>query len=125
MATFVHNGIGTVRPYIFGRLDLLDFAKEVFGAVELERNKMPHGFHVQAQIGDSVMVLSAMDPPYSEATKASVYVYVEDVDATYQRALAAGATSMSPPADKPWKGRNASVKDSFGNVWYMETYKGS
>ena len=122
---YVHNGIGTARPYVYGRLDLLDFVKQVFGAVELERNQLPAGFHVQAQIGDSVLVLSAMDPPYAAATRASVYVYVEDVDATYQRALAAGATSLNPPKDQPWKGRNAAVKDAFGNIWYMETYKGS
>ena len=121
---YVHNGKGAVRPYVYGRLDLLDFAKNVFGAVELERNKVANGFHVQAQIGDSVLVLSAMDPPYSEATKASIYVYVPDVDATYRRALAEGATSMSEPTDKPWKARMAGVKDTFGNIWYIETYKG-
>jgi PhnB protein len=121
---YVHHGKGTVRPYVYGRLDLPDFVKKVFAAVELERNKLPSGFHVQAQIGDSVMVLSAMDPPYEEATRGSIYVYVPNVDATYQRALAAGATSISPPTDKPWKGRAAGVRDSFGNVWYLETYKG-
>jgi PhnB protein len=122
---YIHNGKGTVRAYIYGRLDLLDFAKQVFGAVELERNKLPNGFHVQAQIGDSVIVLSAMDPPYKEATKASIYVYVEDVDATYKRAMAAGATTLNPPTDKPWQGRMAGIKDAFGNIWYIETYKGS
>jgi len=121
---YVHHGKGTVRPYVYGRLDLPDFVRKVFDAVELERNKLPGGFHVQAQIGDSVMVLSAMDPPYEEATRGSIYVYVPDVDATYQRALAAGATSISQPTDKPWKGRAAGVRDSFGNVWYLETYKG-
>ena len=121
---YVHHGKGTVRPYVYGRLDLLDFVKKVFDAVELERNQLPGGFHVQAQIGDSVMVLSAMDPPYEEATRGSVYVYVPDVDASYQRALAAGATSIAQPTDKPWKGRAAVVKDAFGNTWYIETYKG-
>jgi PhnB protein len=121
---YIHNGKGTARAYIYGHLDLLDFAKQVFGAVELERNKLPNGFHVQAQIGDSVVVLSAMDPPYKEATKGSIYVYVEDVDATYRRALETGATSLNSPTDRPWKGRAAGVKDSFGNVWYIETYKG-
>jgi len=123
-ASYIHQGIGTVRPYVYGRLDLLDFARNVFGAVELERNNITNGFHVQARIGDSVVVLSAMDPPYSEATRASVYVYVPDVDASYKRALAEGARSLSEPTDKPWKGRMASVKDSFGNIWYIETYKG-
>jgi PhnB protein len=121
---YIHNGKGTARAYLFGRLDLLDFVKQVFDAVELERNQLPNGFHVQAQIGDSVVVLSAMDPPYAEATKGSVYVYVEDVDATYKRVIAAGATSLNSPSDKPWHGRSAGVKDSFGNVWYIETYKG-
>jgi PhnB protein len=121
---YVHHGKGTVRPYVFGRLELLDFVKKVFDAVELERNKLPSGFHVQAQIGDSVMVLSAMDPPYEEATRSSIYVYVPDVDATYQRALAAGAVSIAQPTDKPRKGRAAGLKDSFGNTWYIETYKG-
>jgi PhnB protein len=122
--SYVHHGRGTVRPYIFGGLDLLDFARDVFGGVELERNAIRNGFHVQAQIGDSVIVLSAMDPPYEKATKASVYVYVEDVDAVYRRALARGATSLAEPADKPWNGRNAGVTDSFGNTWYIETYMG-
>ena len=105
--TYIHNGKGTVRAYVYGRLDLLDFAKQVFDVVELERNKLPNGFHVQAQIGDSVIVRSATDPPYKEATKASIYVYVEDVDATYKRAMAAGATSLDSPRDQPWQGRSA------------------
>jgi len=84
--------------------------------------RLPREFHVQAQIGDSVMVLSAMKPPYKEAMRASIYVYVEDVDATYKRALAAGATSLNEPVDKPWKARTAGVKDIFENIWYIETY---
>jgi PhnB protein len=121
---YIHNGKGTVRAYVYGRLDLLDFTKQVFGAVELERNTIRNGFHVQAQIGDSVLVLSAMEPPYEKATKASVYVYVDDVDATYERALTAGATSLEAPRERPWKARMAGVQDSFGNIWYIETYHG-
>ena len=122
--SYVAQGRGTVRPYVYGRLDLLDFVKEVFGAVEIERNKVPRGFHVDAQIGDSMIVLAAMDPPYEEATKSSIYVYVADVDAAYKRALAFGAASVSEPTDRPWKARMGGVKDSFGNIWYIETYKG-
>jgi PhnB protein len=120
----IRNGIGAVRPYIYGRLDLLDFVKRVFGAVELERNSVAGGFHVQAQIGDSVVVLSAMEPPYAEATRASIYVYVDDVDAAYERALAAGASSLAKPGQRPFQERTASVKDAFGNVWYLATYTG-
>jgi PhnB protein len=76
------------------------------------------------QIGDSVVVLSAMEPPYVEATRASIYAYVEDVDAAYARALAAGASALARPAGRPFQERTASVKDTFGNVWYLATYTG-
>jgi PhnB protein len=51
-------------------------------------------------------------------------VYVDDVDAAYQRALASGATSITAPEDKPYQERSAGVKDSFGNIWYIATYTG-
>jgi PhnB protein len=120
----IRNGMGAVRPYLFGRLDLLDFVKDVFGAVELERNSVSGGFHVQARIGDSVVVMAAMDQPYPAATKASTYVYVDDVDAVYARAIAAGAIAVAGPTDQPYQERNATVRDSFGNIWYISTYKG-
>ncbi len=122
---YVRNGIGVVRPFIYGRLDLLDFVKRVFGGVELERNSVAGGFHVQTRIGDSVLVLSAMEPPYAQATRASAYVYVDDVDAAYERAVAAGASSLGKPADRPFQERTASVKDGFGNIWYIATYIGT
>jgi PhnB protein len=120
----IRHGIGAIRPFLYGRLDLLEFVKQVFGAVELERNIVPGGFNVQAQIGDAVLVMAAMDPPYEAATRASVYVFVDDVDAAYARAIAAGATSLSAPTDKPFQERSCGVKDSFGNIWYISKYTG-
>jgi hypothetical protein len=67
----VRNGVGAVRSFVFGRLDLIDFVARVFGAVELERNALDKGFHVQARIGDSVVVLSAMEPPRERRRSAS------------------------------------------------------
>ncbi len=124
MNEHVRNGVGAVRPFVYGRLDLLDFVKSVFGATELERNKVANGFHVQVQIGDSVLVLSAMEPPYEGATRASIYVYVVDVDATFERAIAAGAIPLGNPTDRPFQERTVGVKDTFGNVWYVATYTG-
>ena len=49
----IRNGIGAVRPFVYGRLDLLDSVKHVFDASEVERNAVANGFHVQARIGDS------------------------------------------------------------------------
>jgi len=80
-------------------------------------------FHIESQIGDSVVVLETGDPPHSSATLGSVYVYVEDVDAAYRRALECSATSLAEPEDKPYEERAAGVKDSFGNTSWISTYK--
>lgn len=124
MNQHIRNGRGAVRPFIFGRLDLIDFVMSVFDAVEVERNAIGSGLHMQVQIGDAVVVLSAMDPPYAGATRASTYVYVEDVDAVYARAIAAGASSLATPEQRPFQERTASVKDGFGNIWYLASYTG-
>jgi PhnB protein len=118
----IRNGVGAVRPFLYGRLDLIDFVRDAFGAVEVERNTVAGGFHVAARIGDSVVVVVGMEPPYQAATKASVYVYVEDVDAVYARAVAAGAEAVSAPKDQPYQERTATVRDTFGNTWYIATY---
>ena len=125
MATEKHirHGIGAARPYLYGILDLIDLVKQAFGAEELERLPSARGFHIEAKIGDSVIVLEVGEfPPNVSLTRASIYVYVPDVDAAYRRALAAGATSIAPPEDKPYQERAAGVKDSFGNVWYFATF---
>jgi PhnB protein len=123
-ASYVRHGVGTVRPYLYGNLDLIEFVQQVFGAVELERSEFgPRSFHVEAAIGDSVVVLEVSDPPHASAAPASIYVYVPDVDAAYGRALEAGAEEIAPPQDKPYDERAAGVKDSFGNTWWIATYQ--
>jgi PhnB protein len=123
-AGYVRHGVGTVRPYLYGPVDLIEFVQQVFGAVELERVESgPGGFHVEAAIGDSVVVLEVGDPPPAIAAPASVYVYVPDVDAAYGRALEAGAEEVSPPKDQLYNERAAAVKDSFGNTWWIATYQ--
>ena len=121
---YIRHGRGTVRPYIYGNLELPDFVKQVFGAEELERSgNRAEGFHVEMQLGDSVIVL---ETGHFEPTtpRSSVYVYVPDVVATYERAIQAGATSVEEPSDKPYQERGAGIKDSFGNIWWLGTYTG-
>jgi PhnB protein len=121
----IRYGVGSVRPYLYGRLDMLELVKRAFGAVELERHEVRNkGFHVEARIGDSIVVMEVCDPPHPSGKPASIYVYVDDVDAAYNRALAAGATSIAAPEDKPYQERAAGVKDSFVNIWYIATYSG-
>jgi PhnB protein len=121
----IRHGVGSVRPYLYGRLDILELVKRAFGAVELERLGVgAKGYHVEAKIGDSMIVMEVSDPPHPGGKPASIYVYVDDVDGAYNRALAAGATSITEPEDKPYQERAAGVKDSFGNIWYIATYTG-
>src|SRR5436309_1232810 len=102
----IRHGFGAVRPYLYGNIDLADFLRRAFGAEELERHEMGAGsFHIEARIGDSVVVLETGEPRPPGATVASVYVYVKDVDAAYRRALDSGATSVAAPEDKPYDER--------------------
>jgi PhnB protein len=124
MIHHVRHGFGSVRPYVHGNLDLSDFIRVAFGAVEVERDEMgPKSFHVEARIGDSMIVLETGDPPAPEGTPGSIYVYVPDIDAAYRRALECGAVSISAPEDKPYDERSAGVRDSFGNTWWISTYR--
>ena len=127
MSRYIRHGRGSVRPYISGNLDLPDFVRVVFGAREIERLAYPKGgCHLEAQIGDSIVVIEAADssPPDAHTRQNSIYVYVDDVDAAYQRAMKFGATSIASPEEKPYQERACGVKDSFGNTWYIASYTG-
>lgn len=121
----VRHGIGTVRPYIYGPVELLEFVQQTFDAVELERHEFgPRSFHVEMQIGDSVLVIEAGDlPPNVSPWMGTIYVYVEDVDAVYGRALKLGAKPLAQLEDKPYQERQAGFLDAAGNTWWIATYK--
>lgn len=124
-AKHIRHGIGSVRPYLYGDLKVPELIKHAFGAQELERLPVgANGFHIEAKIGDSIVVLEAGDPPHPGGAQASIYVYVEDVDAVYKRALEAGATSIAGPENKPYQERAAGVRDTYGNTWWLATFTG-
>ena len=122
----IPDGFHSVTPYLTvpGVAKLLDFLKQAFEAQELHRLTRPDGtiMHAELRIGDSpVMMGEPMggSPPMF----GSLYLYVHDVDAVYQRALQAGATSVSEPADQFYGDRSAGIKDPVGNQWWIATHK--
>lgn len=121
----VRHGFGSIRPYVYGHLGLWDLVKVAFGAIEIERHEFsPTAFHIEAQIGDSVIVLEVADPPHSTGSPGSIYLYLPDADDSYHKALELGATSVAAPEDKPYQERQAGVRDAFGNTWWISTYTG-
>ncbi|MCY4095590.1 MAG: VOC family protein [Gammaproteobacteria bacterium] len=123
-AHHVRHGFGTVRPYIYGPYELPEFLTKVFGAEEIERHEQSErrAAHVELKLGDSVLVVEAgAQLPGHELTKASIYVYVEDVDGVYQTAVEAGAESIAEPEDKVYGERGCGFK-AFENTWWVSTY---
>lgn len=123
----VRHGFGTVRPYLYGPYELPEFLAAVFDAREIERHEAPgrRAAHVELVIGDGMVVVEAGEmPPEVNPTEASVYVYVEDVDAAYRRALDAGAEAITAPEDKPYGERGCGFR-ACGNTWWVATHVGS
>ena len=73
------------------------------------------------RIGDSVVMLGDAHGEH-KPLQTMLYVYVDDADAIYQRALAAGATSVQAPVDQFYGDRSGGVKDAFGNLWWIATH---
>src|ERR1700736_1509179 len=115
----------TVTPYLIvpGAPKLLEFMKQVFDAKERFVMAGPDGTrgHGGGEIGYSVIMFADSSPRHGPRN-AMLYFYVEDVDATYKRALEAGATSVTEPADQFYGDRSAGVEDSFGIHWGIATH---
>ncbi len=121
----IREGFHTVTPYLMVReaAKLIDFVKEAFAATELFRGTgSAGGIHAEVRIGDSMVMIGGAGTWNGEPMPAAIYLYMDDVDAVYKRALQAGAASLSEPADQPYGDRVAGVKDPFGNVWYIATH---
>jgi uncharacterized glyoxalase superfamily protein PhnB len=120
------RGYHTVTPglSVDGAERALEFFKKAFGAEETSRFMGPGGkiMHCEIRIGDSViMVNDTMPEMGAPATTSSLWIYTDNVDAMYQRAVAAGARSMMEPNDAFWGDRFSSVKDDWGNIWSIAT----
>jgi PhnB protein len=117
--TGVPDGWHSVTPRIVveDTRAMVRFLKAVFGATGEHRSDSPS----QMRIGDSLVMVS--EPGVRLPFPAFLYVYVEDADATYGRALEAGAVSLEEMRDTPYGDRRGMVQDPFGNVWQIATHK--
>ena len=125
----IPRGLRTVTPYLVAEdgLALLDFAKNAFGAEETMRAVMPTGVHGEVRIGDSMLMMGGGIPGKKfpgTRQPAALHVYVEDADATTQKAVAAGATLIDEIRDQEYGERSSTVRDAAGNYWYIATAKG-
>lgn len=119
--TTAREGFTTVTPYVATRdSTFTEFVKQAFGAVETETTTGPRGVHRELRIGNSmVMVGETAEEGAVPIRPAAYHIFVEDVDATFARAIAAGGTSLGEPADRPYGERSGFVKDVIGNYWYI------
>ncbi len=112
----------TVTPYLLvAKAEAeLAFLKAAFGARERDVSRHPDGsiMHAEITIGDSLVMLGQAGGQW-QPRDGSFYLWVDDVDATYRRALESGATSESEPEDKPYGHRNAGVIDPSGLTWWI------
>jgi uncharacterized glyoxalase superfamily protein PhnB len=120
----VPEGYHSVTPYLIveGVPGLIEFMVEAFGGEETERLPGPDGtiMHAEVRIGDSVVMMGEATGGF-ERLPGSLYLYVADVDAVYERALQSGAASLSEPADQFYGDRSAAVKDPSGCHWWLAT----
>jgi PhnB protein len=123
--SYVPEGLNDVNVYMhpLRAEPVIKFLTRAFGAQELEKYASPDGVihHAKVRVGTSILEMGEAHGPYQPMSSV-LYLYVPDVDAVYRRALQAGATSISEPADQPYGDRNAGVKDPFANTWYIATH---
>jgi PhnB protein len=126
-------GFHSVTPALIirGAAGAIEFYKKAFGAKENGRMAGPDGkiMHADLQIGDSHIMMCdefpqcARSPQTLGGTSVGLYVYVNDVDATFKQAVAAGAKVIQPVVDQFWGDRWCSLEDPYGHGWQIATHK--
>jgi len=121
----VPDGYHTVTPYLVvpDVRAQLEFLSKAFGGVLSEQIDEQGGDirHAEITIGDSVIMIG-MARDGTAPSSSMFYLYVDDCDAYYQRALDAGATSVMPPEKQFYGDRSGGVRDAFGNQWWVATH---
>jgi PhnB protein len=130
----IPDGYHTVTPYLYVKdaARAIEFYKKALAATELMRFAEPSGKvrHAEIKIGNSPIMLAEEFPEMGSRSPQSlggstvgILLYVEDVDARFQQALAAGATALMPVKDQFYGDRSGTLTDPFGHVWTIATHK--
>ncbi|MDE1832423.1 MAG: VOC family protein [Thaumarchaeota archaeon] len=131
----IPDGYHTVTPtlIISGAADAIEFYKKAFDAKEVFRFPGPDGksiMHAEIKIGDSPVMLGdempkmgCLSPKTTGSTSSGIFLYVQDADSVFNKAVAAGAKPQMPMMDAFWGDRFGSVIDPFGHVWSISTRK--
>src|ERR1041384_5614312 len=130
----IPEGYHSVTPYLIidGAADAIEYYKKAFGATELFRMPMPGGKigHAELKIGDSPIMLADEHPEmgYKSPTSwggspVSLMLYVDDVDAVFKQAIAAGGKEQRAVQDQFYGDRSGTFADPFGHVWTVSTHK--
>jgi uncharacterized glyoxalase superfamily protein PhnB len=123
----------TVTPHLVcaGAVDAIEFYKKAFGAVETARLPGPEGklMHAMIRIGDSAVMLvdefpemGSLSPKSLKGSPVTIHLYVDNADATVERAAKAGAKITMPVADMFWGDRYGQLVDPFGHHWSVGTH---
>lgn len=114
---FTPDGWHTVTPRIVAHdaERLVEFLQGVFGATGIYSPDRP----AEMKIGDSIVMVT--DPGIRDPMPAFLYVYVDDADETYRKAIRAGAKSREEPSDQPYGDRRGMVEGKWGNIWQIAT----
>ena len=134
MTKAIPDGFHTITPHLIvsDAAKAIDFYKKAFSAQETDRFMAPDGktvMHAQIKIGDSALMLGSEFPPHCLSPKTrggttvSLYIYIENADAAFDRAVKAGCTVKMPMMDQFWGDRIGQVEDPYGHQWSIATHK--
>ena len=121
----IPEGYPRVSPYLIVKNveDTMEFVKYVFGGKEREKMTMPDGSvnHGEVSIGDSVIMMGKASADHTPQN-VMLYIYVDDTDAVYKRAIEKGGDSVTEPSNQFYGDRTAAVKDKDGISWWMASH---
>jgi len=131
----IPDGFHSVTPTLTvrGAASAIEFYKKAFGAQEIMRFPSPDGksiWHSEIKIGDSKIMLNdespqmnCLSPKSVGGATSGIYLYVEDADNVFNKAVAAGGKVTMPIADAFWGDRSGQIEDPFGHRWMIATHK--